>query len=140
MIVLDTHALLWWVEGDDRLPDHVRDRLDRTRSSDVAVSSISLWEIVLKSRRGALDLGVDARDWVSDVLATERLGCIPIDATIAAVAAGFEGVWTDNRDPADRFIVATALDRDAELVSGDAKIAGFAPSIELSILWGIADA
>ena len=103
MILLDTHVLLWQEGGDQRLGAQARRLLERAlRENNLAVSAISFWEVGMRVQKGRLDLDAWRRD-----LLTEGLFEIPVDGTIAARA----GLFSDmHGDPADRLIVATALE------------------------------
>ncbi len=126
MILLDTHAWLWWVSAPEKLGAGARDALDRAER--VAVCTISCWEIAMLSVRGriALDRGIEA--WIDQALANPRVAAAPLTSEIAVRAAlldqtGFGG------DPADRIIYASARVLGAPLVTRDAKIAAFDPRI-----------
>ena len=61
MIVLDTHVLIWAVDGDSRLGTAARVLIEETAQTDcVAVSAITPWEIALLAERGRLRLGRQA--------------------------------------------------------------------------------
>lgn len=57
-LLLDTHALLWWLNDDEKLGDRVR-RLIVDPENDVLVSAVSLWEVTVKLRIGKLDADID---------------------------------------------------------------------------------
>jgi PIN domain nuclease of toxin-antitoxin system len=118
VIVLDTHAWLWWVVGDSRLPRALKRRIEAT---EVGVCSISCFEIALLERRGRLTLDRNVHAWVELALAREGVRLLPLDASIATDAAqldpeGFPG------DPADRIIYATARRHGAVLATKDRRI------------------
>ena len=54
-VLLDTHALIWWVEGDHRITDRLRQLIGRSEE-DVFVSAATAWEIATKTRIGKLEL------------------------------------------------------------------------------------
>ena len=118
MIVLDTHAWLWWAAARVKLPRKVQRRLAAER--DLAVSAISCWELGMLIERGRLRLRGDARSGIREALSIEKLQVVPVSEAIAVEAgllgAGFHG------DPADRIIVATALELKAPLVTKDERI------------------
>ena len=62
MVVLDTHALLWWTLDPGRLSAHVRERCERMPQTGACISSISIWEIGIKVKRGHLEIGTQLRD------------------------------------------------------------------------------
>lgn len=118
MILLDTHVLIWQEQGDVRLGRQTRRVIERALQEDrAAVSAISFWEVGMRVQKGRLDLLFDLGAWRRDLL-DRGLIEIPVDGGIAARA----GLLPDmHGDPADRIIVATALEGH-QLVTADGKI------------------
>lgn len=118
MILLDTHALLWSRLDDRRLGPEARATITRHWAlGEAAVSSISFWEIGLRIRKGRLTIGADLDAWRRNLLASGLVE-LPVDGDIAIRA----GLLRDlHGDPADRIIVATALDGH-RLVTADGAI------------------
>ena len=81
MIVLDTHALLWWVSDPDKIPRRSRRLLDKAiaEKKPIAVSSISLWEISMLVERGRLQLTMPVAVWISHLEAIPWLSFVPVD-------------------------------------------------------------
>lgn len=127
MILLDTHALVWWVSEDPALPTKVRRRLSAAMSARevVYVSSITVWEIAMLVARGRLELRIPVADWIAAVESLPFLRFVPVDNRIAANAVALAGF--PHPDPADRMIAATALGMGATLVTGDRKLRGYRP-------------
>lgn len=125
MIVLDTHALVWWVAEPERLPAKARRLVDGyvDAGKPVSVSSISVWEIAMLVSRGRLAFTMEPNAWIARVEALPFLTFIPVDNRIAVRAVELEGFA--HRDPADRIIVATAIAAAATLVTSDARIRGY---------------
>jgi PIN domain nuclease of toxin-antitoxin system len=120
VIVLDTHALVWWVADPRRVPSKARRSIDGARSAGMlAVSSMSLWEIAMLAMHGRLELAVDSQGWINRVEALPFLTFVPVDNRIAVSSVHLE---LPHRDPADRIIAATAIALGATLVTGDARI------------------
>lgn len=116
MIVLDTHALLWMDRDDASLGAAARDRIEREwRTGTVAVSAISFWECAMLAQHGRISLHRSADAWRAELLEA-GLTELPVDGRVGLLAASLEGL---HRDPADRFIVATALLKEATLVTAD---------------------
>jgi len=118
-VVLDTHVLIWTLRNDRRLGRRASRIVERARAAGtLGVSSISYWEIALLSRRGrvALDLPVSA--WRREVIES-GIEEIALTGELAIEAAAL--TWR-NRDPADRFILATALRDGATLLTADTEI------------------
>ena len=126
MIVLDTHAWLWWLSDPDRLSPLARDAV--AQASTVGVSTLSAWEVATLVRRERISLDRDVRDWVRRALSEERVEAIAPDADVAIAAALLDGSSFPG-DPADRFIFATAQALDAPLVTRDARLRAFAPDV-----------
>ena len=118
MILLDTHVLLWHEKGDQRLGVQTRERFVREfPHNSVAISAISFWEIGMEIQKERLSLSLDLTLWRQDLL-EQGLIEIPVDGGISARA----GLLRDmHGDPADRIIVATALEGHT-LVTADELI------------------
>lgn len=130
-ILLDTHVVLWWKAGGQRLSRRAKAAI--AEAPKVLMSPLSCWEIgmLVAKERVALDRPVGG--WVADLLADERFELAPLSPA-AAVAAGlvdFHG------DPVDRMLVATATELRVPLVTKDRKIADYAKASggRLSVLW-----
>ena len=122
MIVLDTHALLWWAHDPDRLSKQARSAIEREEPLDgLHVSVASIWEIALKSRNGKLFLPCGMHEWYE--LLFETYPGIVIESLTPQVAIESTLLPGDfHRDPADRFIVALARHYGVPLVTMDQKI------------------
>lgn len=121
MIVLDTHAWLWWVSNPELLGERAAAAIDGARQRrEILVSSISAWEVAMLAQRGRLQLSIGARDWIARCEALPFLQFVPVDNAIAVQATCLPGEL--HGDPADRIIVATALSRGATLVTKDRKL------------------
>jgi PIN domain nuclease of toxin-antitoxin system len=120
-LLLDTHALLWWLDGDPKLSPRVHEVLT-SRARAVFVSAASAWEITTKHRLGKLP---GAADVAADVAASVRSqGFSPLAITFAdaARAGSLQG---RHGDPFDRMLIAQALARDWELASNEGLFDGF---------------
>lgn len=133
MIVLDTHAFVWWVASPDRLPRKARAHLDRAvaHGDALRVSSISAWEVAMLVARGRLELTMDVSAWMAAAEALPMLEFVPVDNAVALRAVALPESLP--RDPADRIIVATALGLGATLVTGDERLRRYR---SLPTLWG----
>jgi PIN domain nuclease of toxin-antitoxin system len=127
VIVLDTHAWVWWVAQPDRLPGPALGAINESLEASVPVhvSSISTWEVALLVARGRLELTMDVSDWLARAEAAPEITFVPVDNRIALRAVQLDGF--PHRDPADRMIVATTLDLGARLVTADARLRGYTP-------------
>lgn len=119
MIVLDTHVLLWMDQNVETLGSVSRDRITQAwRQGEVMVSAISFWECAMLSEKGRIVLPCGIESWRVDLI-DAGVKEIPLDGRVALAAVGLE--WL-HRDPADRFIAATAMQLDATLLTADEKI------------------
>lgn len=130
-IMLDTHALLWWLGGSDRLSSVASEAIES--AAVVAVSSVTFWEVGMLVAKGRVALDRPVVGWTHDLVASGEVTDVAVDATIAARAAGLANF---HGDPADRFIAATAVQLDALLVTKDQALASWADeSGQLRTLW-----
>ena len=125
MIVLDTHALVWWVSGDSALSKKAKSAIERERDGGaIVVSSISAWEIAMLVLRKKLFLSMEVGSWLAMAAQIEALRFFPVDTEIAIKSADLPGEF--HKDPADRIIVATARKLAAPLVTKDERIRAYA--------------
>ena len=122
MIVLDTHALLWWAVDPGKLSRVAKARLAQMDDSGGFVSSISIWELGIKLKRGQLELGIGLREFVTRLERSSPIEVVPVDSAIWM--ASLELDW-DHRDPADRVIAATALTKGVPLLTKDEVLRGW---------------
>jgi PIN domain nuclease of toxin-antitoxin system len=123
MIVLDTHALLWWTLDPDKLSPAAVARLGTIEKQGGFASSISIWELGIKIQRGKLDLGMPIDEFTRRIAKTQAIQLLAVDT--ATWLRSLELPW-DHRDPADRVIVATAVLQGVPLLTADAEIHRFA--------------
>jgi PIN domain nuclease of toxin-antitoxin system len=124
MIVLDTHVLVWWVDGDTKkLSRKARQALaQHGKRNELLVSSISVFEITTLERRGRLRFKITASEWIAQVRLLPEYRIEPLTDDIAERAGQFGDAFPV--DPADRIIAATALLRGVALVTHDEKLRG----------------
>lgn len=114
-LLLDTHALLWWLSDDARLGSQARG-LIADPGHDVLVSVVSLWEITLKARIGKLN--ADIREIFE---AIDRQGFVSIEIGRVHLAT-LAGLPVHHRDPFDHLLIAQAIVEGATLVSDDRTV------------------
>ena len=113
-LLLDTHALLWWLDGDRRLGVEAAARIEDDET-DVYVSAATAWEIAVKRAVGKLAAPFDV------VAEIEEEGFLPLAITVVhGVAAG--GLPLHHTDPFDRMLVAQARAEGMWLVTSDTAI------------------
>ncbi len=124
MIVLDTHAWVWWVSGSKLLSVKARATIDlHMAERTVRVSSISVWEVAQLVERGRLELTMETDHWVARSESLPFLEFVPVDNRIALQSTSLPGAF--HADPADRLIVATALALGATLVTKDKRLRAY---------------
>lgn len=125
-LLLDTHVLVWMILASRRVGTHAQRAINRGLDKDgVFVSAVSFYEIarLIEARR----LSNRASAWeIRERALREGVTEIPLDGKQAMDAAG---LFTLTGDPMDRFIVATARDQGATLVSADEAILGWAGDV-----------
>jgi PIN domain nuclease of toxin-antitoxin system len=129
LIVLDTHAWVWWVGETGDLSASAERAI--SEAEQIGVCTISGWEVAMLVAHGRLELTLDARRWVGAALAMPRVVELPLDARTATRAGGLDREEFPG-DPADRIIYATALELGARLISRDTEITDFDPA---RVLW-----
>jgi PIN domain nuclease of toxin-antitoxin system len=121
MIVLDTHALVWWADSGSKLSKKAQQATRvKARRRELIASAISVFEIVTLERRGRLAFKAPVAEWLADLRMLPELNIQPVTDEIAERAGGFGEVFPG--DPADRIIAATALVLGAPLVTHDRKL------------------
>jgi PIN domain nuclease of toxin-antitoxin system len=124
MIVLDTHAWIWWVSNPDFLSDKAKQTIDEAVTNrNVLISSISVWEVAILVSRGRLKLTMNPDDWVAASEALPFFDFVPVSNSIALKSVQLPGIL--HNDPADRIIIATAISMGAVLVTKDEKIRNY---------------
>ena len=121
-LLLDTHALIWWLAGDEALSDRARSAIGDEDNS-VAVSAASAMEIATKFRIGKLpDAALLAQDF-ERVVADQGFSELAITVQHARLAGEMK---IAHRDPFDRLLIAQATAEDMVLVSNEVLFDGFA--------------
>jgi PIN domain nuclease of toxin-antitoxin system len=125
LILLDTHVLVRWVTGQNKLLSTPARRAIEQELADgeILVSAISAWEIALLVSHGRLDLSIDVADWLAIVAEFDALRFVPVDNEIALKSTQLPGEL--HRDPADRMILATSRLFAAPLVTADKQLLAY---------------
>lgn len=119
-LLLDTCTILRLASGEGRLSR--RTLLALEEASVVFVSPISLWEIALKTKDGNLSLPNEPVEFFNDVVANYELTVAPLSLEVMAKAVELP---QHHRDPADRFLIATALLNNLSVVTTDRRFAQY---------------
>lgn len=115
-LLLDTHVWLWALSDPSRLSRRVREELTRPEN-ELWLSPVSTWEALLLHARGRIRLPVNLADWLGN--STGHLREAPFTYEIVLLS---QQLPLPHRDPADRFLAATAQVMDLTLVTADDKL------------------
>ena len=115
-LLLDTHAFLWWCEGNSRMSLPARQAVDDD-SNEVLVSAASAWEIATRHRLGKLPGADPIASDIAGAIAAQGFEELPVTVAEAARAGALPG---PHRDPFARILIAQALSRNLVLISTDA--------------------
>lgn len=114
-LLLDTHALIWWLTDSRRLSELVRQAIFDP-SNDKLISAATAWEIATKHRRGRLPQADALALDLAGTIARQNFEELPISVEDGARAGALPGPL---RDPFDRMIIAQALARNLAVISGE---------------------
>lgn len=128
LIVLDTHAWIWYSTEDARLSRRARDRI--RKADRLGVHPVSCWEIAMLVEHKRLRFSMDVGAWVDAALQRPKVELLPFLPAAAVRAAGLGAGFPE--DPADRFIVATALELRAPVATSDRAIEEWG---KVSVIW-----
>ena len=121
MIVLDTATWIWRASDPDRLPTSARRAIDE--AARVLVSAISVWEVAMLVAKRRIQLDRPVEQWVDVALALPKIQLAPLEPAIAARSTKLPGQI--HPDPADRIIIATALERAVPVITPDERIRSY---------------
>ena len=124
-LLLDTHIALWLDSGDERLRPATRSLIDDfwQHGGTVLLSAVSVWEIALLVDTNRIELDVPIEAWVTRFLGRPGMHGVPL--THDAAARSYRLHHLEHRDPADRLLIATAIELGCALVTYDGRIARF---------------
>jgi PIN domain nuclease of toxin-antitoxin system len=123
-LLLDTHAFLWFVAGDERLGRKAR-RVIEDDEAELYLSAVSVWEMAIKSSLGRLRLPAPLTDYLMEKVA-DGFRILPVEWPHAAAV---ETLPFHHRDPFDRLLVAQALIEDLTVVTGDAAFRAYGATV-----------
>jgi PIN domain nuclease of toxin-antitoxin system len=114
-LLLDTHAFLWWLDGDRRLPARVRAVIGNP-ANEILVSAASVWEITTKARLGKLPAATAVAEDVPACIDAQGFVPLPITVRHAQRAGALAGPL---RDPFDRMLIVQAQAEGVSIASGE---------------------
>jgi PIN domain nuclease of toxin-antitoxin system len=133
VILLDTHVLLWFFQGDLRLAADKRALIEDSSGEDgVYVSAITPWEIAMLEAKGRYNVGQDIRAWMAGVFAAPGIRLAPLEPAIAIDSNNLPGEM--HGDPADRIIIASARFLGCPLLTADRAILAYAEQGHLTAI------
>ncbi|MCC5814046.1 MAG: type II toxin-antitoxin system VapC family toxin [Leptospira sp.] len=122
MILLDTHALLFWIKEDPILPKKRIADLEKFGRDKVFFCSLSFWEIYIKEKKGKLILGESSESFTKKVVGSGKITIVDSSWKDFLLASQFS--W-NHSDPVDRTLVAIAKNKNLHLLSKDSEIKKF---------------
>ncbi|MGA3319112.1 MAG: type II toxin-antitoxin system VapC family toxin [Candidatus Korobacteraceae bacterium] len=117
-LLLDTHVWLWALQASSRLNPRIRAEL-RNPANELWLSPVSTWEALLLNARGRIRLPLNLAEWLAQATAPLREAPFTHEIVLAA-----QQLPLPHRDPADRFLAATAQVMDLTLVTSDDLLLG----------------
>jgi len=130
MILLDTHAWIWYLSNPDLLSEKAFQAIETARKNEsIYLSCISTWEFFMLIQKKRLALSVDETIWMRRVEELKFFQFVPVDNEIAKLAVLLPDL---HQDPADRIIVATARILGTTLITKDERLLSY-PNI--ATLW-----
>lgn len=121
MIILDTHAFVWFLSNPELLSNKALAAVENSiEAGSCCVSSISVWEIALLVQRQRIVLDIALETWIGKAEDLGIFSFIPVNNKIALRSVSLPEPF--HKDPADRIIVATAIDAGASIITKDEKI------------------
>ena len=127
-LLLDTHIWLWYALGDPQLSKNLRSTIN-SETTELWLSPISIWAVLLLAEKGRISLQLDPADWIDQSIKALALCEAPLNHRIAILSRQIE---LPHQDPADRFIAATAVHYQLQLATVDIHLTGASWLLTLS--------
>ncbi|WP_310485575.1 type II toxin-antitoxin system VapC family toxin [Chamaesiphon sp. VAR_48_metabat_403] len=126
-LLLDTHVLIWLVEGSDNLSQSAKQAIEDEQNS-LYLSIASLWEMTIKMSLGKLQLGISLDRIVESYLLPTSIEILPINLNHLLI---LRDLPLHHRDPFDRILISQAQSEELTLVSADRLFSDYL----VQILW-----
>ncbi len=120
-LLLDTHIFLWFISGDKRLPETMRDSI-RGLDNEVYLSVVSLWEAIIKHQLGKLPLPQPPEIYLPKQRALHQIYSLSIDEASVSQLANLPPI---HRDPFDRMLICQAIENGLTIVTVDNMICNY---------------
>jgi PIN domain nuclease of toxin-antitoxin system len=124
-LLLDTHVFLWFISGDKRLPNIIRDSI-RDSQNEVYLSVASIWEAIIKNHIGKLPLPASPEIYLPTQRERHFISSLFLDEASVMRLAGLPGI---HRDPFDRILICQALQHDLTIATTDDAICAYSCKI-----------
>lgn len=131
-LLLDTHVWIWLMNEDLKFSSNFLKAVDRCQKQDnILISAISIWELGMLVEKKSIELDMDCLDWAEKSLALSGIMLVPISPRIAIQSTRLLGAV--HGDPADRILIATAVEMNAVLVTHDQQLLDYGKGKFLSV-------
>lgn len=124
-ILLDTHILLWFISGDNRLSTDVRDAI-RNLDNEVYLSVVSVWEVIVKHQLSKLPLPESPEIYLPKQRDRHQIASLNLDEGSVAQLVKLPSL---HRDPFDRMLICQALQHGLTIATVDAAIRAYSVSV-----------
>ncbi len=124
-ILLDTHIFLWFISGDTRLSPDFQNAI-RDPDNDVFLSSISIWEAIVKYQVGKLSLPESPAQYLPKQRDRHQITSLDLDENSVIQLAQLPLLY---RDPFDRMLICQALHHRLTIATVDAAVRAYAVSV-----------
>ncbi len=126
-VLLDTHAFLWSITGDDRL-SKTAEEIFLDPDNNLFFSAASFWEICIKMSLGKLSL---KRGWFKTIQEEMRINAVQWLPVEMQHCVELTKLPFHHRDPFDRMLIAQAMAEDLQLLSRDGRLSAY----EIELIW-----
>lgn len=131
-LLLDTHTWIWLVNGESKISKtEFVSLVKKGDNVNLHLSAISLWEIAMLVSKDRLKLSINTSEWLKTYLKKSNTLISPINPEIAVISTELKGF---HGDPADRLILASAINLNAKIVTHDKLILSYCKSKKLNFL------
>ena len=124
-ILLDTHIFLWFINADIRLSTTIRDTI-RDPDNDVYLSSVSIWEVIVKYQLGKLSLPESPKTYLPKQRDLHQIDSLALDEMSVIQLTKLPLL---HRDPFDRMLICQALQNDLTIATVDSAVRAYSVSV-----------
>jgi PIN domain nuclease of toxin-antitoxin system len=124
-LLLDTHVFLWFISGDERLPDAMRESV-RNPDNEIYLSVVSLWEAIVKYKIGRLPLPQSPESYLPIQRERHQISSLHLDEASVSQLANLPAI---HRDPFDRMLICQALQHSLTIATVDEVIYSYSVPI-----------